>query len=101
MRLLLLLPFVASALAAVTAQQPQNQVPLGPSTLFQIPTIGFGTWNLKDNATEAVSHAINVGYRHIDCAAIYGNEVLLNFPPSTGQVVTIYRKLWAKVSMKV
>jgi alcohol dehydrogenase (NADP+) len=101
MRLLPLLPFAASALAAVTAQHPQDQAPLGPSTLFQIPAIGFGTWNLKGNATEAVSHAINVGYRHIDCAAIYGNEVILSFPPSTAQVITIYRKLWAKVSMKV
>jgi len=74
MYLLSLLPFAANTLAAVTAQQSHNQLPLGPTTLFQIPTIGFGTWNLKDNATEAVSHAINVGYRHIDCAAIYGNE---------------------------
>ncbi|CAD0087310.1 unnamed protein product [Aureobasidium vineae] len=70
MRLLSLLPFAAT-FAVVAAEQ---QVPLGPSTLFQIPTIGFGTWNLKDNATEAVSYAIHTGYRHIDCAAAYSNE---------------------------
>ncbi|KAF2083281.1 Aldo/keto reductase [Saccharata proteae CBS 121410] len=43
-----------------------------------VPTLlGFGTWNLKvspENTTGAVSLAIQHGYRHIDCAAIYGNE---------------------------
>jgi alcohol dehydrogenase (NADP+) len=81
MHLLSLLPFAATSLTTVAAtQRSQNQVPLGPSTLFQIPPIGFGTWNLKDNATEAVSYAINAGYRHVDCAAIYGNEVSISFP---------------------
>ncbi|THX37094.1 hypothetical protein D6D10_06140, partial [Aureobasidium pullulans] len=48
--------------------------PLGPLTLFQIPTLGFSTWNLKENATEAVSYAISTRYRYIDAIAIYGNE---------------------------
>ena len=42
-----------------------------------IPPIGFGTWNLSlenHNASEAVSSAIQVGYRHVDCAAAYHNE---------------------------
>lgn len=74
MHLLSLLP-VAATIAVVAAEQStQDQVPLGPSTLFQIPILGFGTWNLKDNATDAVSHAIHTGYRHIDCAAAYKNE---------------------------
>ena len=80
MHLLLLLPFVASTLAAVATQQHQDQLPLESSTLFQIPTIGFGTWNLKENATEAVSYAIKAGYRHIDCAAAYSNEVSMSLP---------------------
>ena len=45
--------------------------------LTDIPHLGFGTWNLspKDhNASAAVSHAIQTGYRHIDCAAAYFNE---------------------------
>lgn len=41
-----------------------------------IPEIGFGTWKApKEEITiDAVKEAINAGYTHIDCAAIYGNE---------------------------
>ena len=41
-----------------------------------IPGIGFGTWTLEgDTAAKLVSDAIGAGYRHIDTAAMYGNEV--------------------------
>jgi len=41
----------------------------------QIPAIGLGTWKMSDGAAkEAVSTALEIGYRHIDCAAIYMNE---------------------------
>ena len=40
-----------------------------------IPSIGFGTWTLKDDqASQLVQHALDVGYRHIDTAAMYDNE---------------------------
>ncbi|KAL9099537.1 MAG: hypothetical protein Q9187_009483, partial [Circinaria calcarea] len=39
-----------------------------------IPLLGYGTWNLKPNASEAVSVALQTGYLHLDCAAAYGNE---------------------------
>lgn len=42
----------------------------------EIPAIGLGTWQTPDGETavRAVAHAIACGYRHIDAAAIYGNE---------------------------
>lgn len=40
-----------------------------------IPVIGFGTWQLRgEAASRAVSVALDRGYRHIDTAAMYGNE---------------------------
>lgn len=40
-----------------------------------IPQLGFGVWQVTDDkATPAVAKALEVGYRHIDTAAIYGNE---------------------------
>ncbi|KAJ3428993.1 hypothetical protein M0812_24332 [Anaeramoeba flamelloides] len=39
-----------------------------------IPKFGFGTIGSPEDVVEAVAYAIEVGYRHIDCAYIYGNE---------------------------
>ena len=40
-----------------------------------IPQLGHGVWQLTDEeATAAVSDALETGYRHIDTAAIYRNE---------------------------
>lgn len=41
----------------------------------RIPAIGLGTWPMKDSECRtAVATAIKMGYRHIDTAAMYGNE---------------------------
>jgi 2,5-diketo-D-gluconate reductase A len=40
-----------------------------------IPQLGFGVFQIKPAETaEAVSRALEVGYRHIDTAEMYGNE---------------------------
>ena len=52
----------------------QNET-LKLSETIEMPVIGFGTYLLPDEETEAcVSNAINVGYRHIDTAEGYENE---------------------------
>ena len=44
----------------------------------EIPVIGLGTWPLKgEDCARAVAHSIDVGYRHIDTAAMYANEEAL------------------------
>lgn len=42
----------------------------------KIPCIGYGTWQTPDGETavQSVKCAVECGYRHIDGAAIYGNE---------------------------
>ena len=42
----------------------------------QIPQLGLGVWQVPDGSTtvNAVRWALELGYRHIDTAQVYGNE---------------------------
>ena len=42
-----------------------------------IHKIGFGTWQISDGEEvyNSVTHALKVGYRHVDTAQIYRNDV--------------------------
>ncbi|XLT47384.1 hypothetical protein HN873_039988 [Arachis hypogaea] len=45
------------------------------NTGAKIPSIGLGTWRVGSaDIAHTLATAIKVGYRHIDCAHIYGNE---------------------------
>jgi len=45
------------------------------TTSIDIPQLGFGVWQVpEDEVVAAVSTAIEVGYRSIDTARLYGNE---------------------------
>ena len=43
---------------------------------YKMPVIGLGTWTLSDKtAADCVYHALKIGYRLIDTAQYYGNEI--------------------------
>ena len=58
----------------------------------EMPAIGLGTWKSdKGKVGEAVEVALNGGYRHIDCAATYGNE------PEVGEA---FKKVFSEGNIK-
>lgn len=43
---------------------------------LKIPIVGLGTWKAKEKEVyNSVTNALENGYRHIDTAMIYGNEL--------------------------
>ena len=64
-----------------------------------MPVLGLGTWKLEDGpeCVAAVRDALDVGYRHLDTASIYGNEesvgkAVAEFGERDGLFITT--KLW-------
>ena len=56
-----------SDVPTIPLDTPEGPVP--------IPQLGFGVWQVPDAEVEAaVATALEVGYRHLDTARIYGNE---------------------------
>ncbi|GJN75369.1 glycerol dehydrogenase Gcy1 [Purpureocillium lilacinum] len=57
------------------ATDPYTKASFGLNSGNTIPAVGLGTWQSADSQTrEAVKHALQNGYRHIDTALNYGNE---------------------------
>ncbi len=67
----------------------QNLLPVDPSQVpfrqlasgARMPAIGLGTFGSDSVSGEAIAEAVldagRLGYRHFDCAAVYGNEHLI------------------------
>lgn len=68
-----------------------------------MPGIGFGTWKIKDynQVIDVVKNAIEVGYRHIDTASVYGNEEAIGIALKESCVpredIFVTTKLWNSV----
>jgi alcohol dehydrogenase (NADP+) len=69
-----------------------------------LPLLGLGTWKSEPGQVyAAVREAIRIGYRHIDCASLYGNEAEVGQALSdairdgevTRQELWITSKLWS------
>jgi alcohol dehydrogenase (NADP+) len=69
----------------------------------EMPILGLGTWKSKPGEVyAAMKEAIRIGYRHFDCAMIYGNEVeignairdAINEGQVTRKALWVTSKLW-------
>jgi 2,5-diketo-D-gluconate reductase A len=57
----------------MTIDRGQLAVPLGRAG--SMPLVGLGTWQMTGpRCRQAVRHALEVGYRHVDTATMYRNE---------------------------
>lgn len=65
----------------------------------EVPELGFGTFTLTgQSCVEAVKDAIEIGYRHIDTARMYGNEAevgqAIREAPLDREQIFLTTKLW-------
>jgi diketogulonate reductase-like aldo/keto reductase len=71
--------FVGLGIVSVVQAQKPGHVYMEPSpakgtVLNTIPRIGLGTARMRGNTSEGIAQAIVNGFRHLDCAFIYGNQ---------------------------
>lgn len=70
-----------------------------------MPAIGFGTWDPThpEAAYGATRYALEVGYRHLDCASLYQNEELVgkalreflqSHPEVSREEIFVTTKVW-------
>lgn len=63
----------------------------------RMPVLGLGTWKSEPGEVyEAVREALRIGYRHVDCAHIYGNEAEIGqaFSDAFAEGVLSRNDLW-------
>src|SRR4051794_30400610 len=65
----------------------------------KMPALGLGTWQLSGSACErAVALALDIGYRHIDTAEMYGNEAEIGRALAAAKVdrkaIFLTTKIW-------
>lgn len=63
----------------------------------KMPQLGLGTWKSKPGEVyQAVKAALEIGYRHIDCAFIYGNEAEIGqaFEDAFNEEILTRKDLW-------
>lgn len=67
---------------------------------LQMPMVGLGTWQVEDEkiVKESVKAALEIGYRHIDTAALYRNEAAIGEALQTSgmarQDIFLTSKMW-------
>jgi 2,5-diketo-D-gluconate reductase A len=67
----------------------------------QMPILGFGVYQIPPDQTEqAVTHALAIGYRHLDTAQAYGNEEAVGRAIATSGIARdelfVTTKLWVQ-----
>ena len=69
-----LTPFATAADGVDPSRVPHMTLPTGAA----MPALGLGTFGSDNYSTEQIAKAVvgaaSVGYRHFDCASVYGNE---------------------------
>jgi alcohol dehydrogenase (NADP+) len=63
-----------SLASVVFAQKTSLPTPPKGVQVSEIPQIGLGTARISGNTSEVIASAIQNGFRHIDCAFMYGNQ---------------------------
>lgn len=65
-----------------------------------IPSLGIGTWgsdtHSADTIAAAVDTALGMGYKHVDCASVYGNqnEIRPVLKRHSDKPIHVTSKLW-------